>query len=225
MIEPVDGKAEREAHEKYVHDRSRPNVSFQPQRFVKIRDLVGRARVTWCGFLPLVGTIQNAIRTFVGVEDCQDALFRLDARCRVLEAENDKLREQRVFDRTWVDSNFAIYDQAVLDVQGIRKDLDADQAEYATERAADIERLALIEVNVQKVSQQNGALAGSLNGVTMLCLSWREVPMLKRAERAAQARRERQKAEQAVREAEAVKSAAQNDMTAPAVAPQPAESD
>lgn len=128
-------------------------------------------------FREKIGELRLRLRTWLGIDDAEASLSAIEG----------------------------LLTQAVADIQALREDLDADQKEFATERAADLERLALLETNVDKVSQQNGALASSLNGVTMLALAWREVPILKRAEKEAQARRERQRAEKATRAAEALK--------------------
>lgn len=130
-------------------------------------------------FREKVGELRLALRSWLGIDDAEASLSAIEG----------------------------LLTQAIADIQALRKDLDADQLEYAENRAADAERLSTLEVNVQKVATQNAQIANGLNGVTMLALAWREVPILKRAEKEAQARRERQRAEKADRAADAVKNA------------------
>ena len=85
---------------------------FPKHSAYRVRELWGTLRLTWCGLLPLMGKLQLAVRKYAGTEDAMDALFRLDTRCRALEAENQSLRDI----------------------------LDADQAEYAENRTEDQQR-------------------------------------------------------------------------------------
>lgn len=130
-------------------------------------------------FREKIGELRLRLRTWLGIDDAEASLSAIEG----------------------------LLTQAIADIQALRKDLDADQLEYAENRAADAERFATLEVNVQNVATQNAQIANGLNGVTLLALAWREVPILKRAEKEAQARRERQRAEKAYREADAVKNA------------------
>ena len=157
-----------------------PNIHFPTHDEYWMRDLLGRARLTWCGLLPLIGRIQTAIRKYVGTEDAMDALFRLDARCRSIEG---------------------MLDSVVADLQAIRKDLDADQQSYATEHGEDLQRLSTLEGNLQTASS-------AINGVTLLALAWREIPILKAAEAKAQKQREKNKADRLHRVATTAKNGA-----------------
>lgn len=151
-------------------------------------------------FREKVGELRLALRSWLGIDDAEASLSAIEGQLAAL-------REVQTAHSTALLTLTETHLSLTECVNTLRKDLDADQKEFATERAADLERLALLETNVDKVSQQNGALASSLNGVTMLALAWREVPILKRAEKEAQARRERTRAEQADRAADAVKNA------------------
>ena len=94
---------------------------FPKHSAYRVRELWGTLRLTWCGLLPLMGKLQLAARKYAGTEDAMDALFRLDTRCRALEAENI----------------------------GLRRDLDADQKAYAEDRAIDLRRFEAMDANLK----------------------------------------------------------------------------
>lgn len=139
------------------------------------------------------GELRLALRQWLGIEDMEAAITDIESRCISLQ-------------RSMQDG----IDGCVEQINGLRTDVDADQSEYATNRAEDLKRLDELEANVQTLARQGAQLVNALNTATMLCAAWREVPLLKAAEAKAKAQAELRKQARDERTAEILKGASKN---------------
>lgn len=168
-------------------------TTFPKKSSYWFRELIGTLRLTRCGLLPLIGKVQASVRTWVGYDELEEANFQL----RGLALRIERAMQDGI-------------DGCVEQINGLRADVDADQSEYATNRAEDLKRLDELEANVQTLARQGAQLVNALNTATMLCAAWREVPLLKAAEAKAKAQAEFRKQARDERTAEILKGASKN---------------
>lgn len=195
--------------------RARPNVSFTPRPFIKLRTLFGTLRLTRFGLVPIEAKAQLALMRWLGIEATNDALMRFEDR---LSAVADSARAKAAN----MDSAIA---HAGADIEALRADLDADQTEYATNRAEDLKRLNALEADVATLAKQGVMIVNSLNTATMLCAAWREVPLLKAAEQKAKAQAMQRQTEREERIAEIATGTVKNGRPPRIVTDRPPETD